>query len=282
MVLLTMTASIVEALKSSESLDLEVELQADADSAVGPDLQDPSLENPAVGNPINHGQIIDIWKSLRGKGHADYSLEQLLRGSTIYVPPPPPKAEQTNEYKALMARLRREKEERSYERMIQKAPARETFAQRFPMAPMAHSFAEVNKPSKESDWGVDDIEYGDVQKQVTLLVNFLVSVVGCGAALWRVAQWWPVTARLFLSLGGAIVVAIVEVAVYSAYTWRMSEGDNKANRKKEVKEILQTWVVGEKEKDPNTSEPMVIPSAEQSMRESKPEPSLRKRLKGPV
>ncbi|KAI1260239.1 endoplasmic reticulum-based factor for assembly of V-ATPase-domain-containing protein [Xylariaceae sp. FL1019] len=278
MVLLRMTASVVEAIMISKSTNVEVEPPADVNSAVAPDLRDPSLENPAVGKPISHGQIVDVWKRLGEKGKTDYSLEQLLRGSTIYVPPPPPKAEPTNEYKALMARLRREEEERSYERMTQKVPTRETFAQRFPMAPMAHSFAEVNKPSKDSDWGVDDIEYGDVQKQVTLLINFLVSVVGCGAALWKAAQWWPVTARLFLSLGGAIVVAIVEVAVYSAYTWRMAEGENKEKKKEEVKEILQTWVVGEKDRDSKTQEAMVIPSAEQSMHV--PEPSLRRRLKG--
>jgi len=146
-----------------------------------------------------------------------------------------------------MARLRREEEERSYERMLRKPPTRESFAERFPLAPIAHSFAEVNKPSKMSDVGVDDIEYGDVQKQMTLILNFLVSVFGCGIALWKAAQWWPVSTRLFLSLGGAIVVAITEVAVYSAYTWRMSEGEKKEIRKKEIREVVKTWVVGEED-----------------------------------
>jgi hypothetical protein len=123
---------------------------------------------------------------------------------------------------------------------------------------MAHSFAEVNKPSKLSDVGVDDIEFGDVQKQMTLIVNFLVSVFGCGVALWKLAQYWPVSSRLFLSLGGAIVVAITEVAVYSAYTWRMSEGEKKAGKAKEVREIVQTWVVGEEDDKPKLQEPMPL------------------------
>lgn len=145
-----------------------------------------------------------------------------------------------------MARLRREEEERSYERMTQKnAPTRESFAQRFPSAPMASAFAEVNRPSKESDLGDDfAVEYGDVQKQVTLIFNFLVSIIGCGVALWLAARWWSTPARLFLSLGGSIVVAVAEVAVYSAYSWRMAEGEKKEKKKKEVKEVMQTWVVG--------------------------------------
>lgn len=144
-----------------------------------------------------------------------------------------------------MARLRREEEERSYERMLRKTPARESFAERFPLAPMAHAFAEVNKSSKKSDMGDEDIEFGDVQRQVTLIINFLLSVFGCGAALWKLAQWWPVSTRLFLSLGGALLVGITEVAVYSAYTWRMSQGEKKQTKMKEVQEIVQTWVVGD-------------------------------------
>lgn len=54
---------------------------------------EPNLDTPAVGDPISHGQIIDLWKSLRSDGHRDYTLENLLRGARVYVPPPPPKAE---------------------------------------------------------------------------------------------------------------------------------------------------------------------------------------------
>ncbi|KAI1331553.1 endoplasmic reticulum-based factor for assembly of V-ATPase-domain-containing protein [Xylariaceae sp. FL0255] len=248
MVLLTMTTPLVEAIMISRNL---------LDKSETHEPSDPSLEDPAVGKPISHGQILDTWRTLRTNGHEKLRLEGLLRGTTVYTPPPPPKPEPTDEYKALMARLRREEEERSYERMIQKAPMQETFAQRFPNASMAHSFSEVNKPSKASDLGDDNIEYGDVQKQVTLLINFLVSIVGCGAALWKATQWWPVSTRLFLSLGGAIAVAITEVVVYSAFSWRMSEGGVKELKKKDAKEIIQTWVVGE---DAVPQEPTLIPS----------------------
>ncbi|KAI1432969.1 endoplasmic reticulum-based factor for assembly of V-ATPase-domain-containing protein [Xylaria sp. CBS 124048] len=246
MVLLTMTPPIVEALlllrESSDAHD-----RTDDTASKDAEVEEPSTKNPSVGDPISHGQIIDTWKMLKARGHVRFRLEDMLRGATVYVPPPPPKPEPTDEYKALMARLRREEEERSYERMLRKAPQRESFAERFPLAPMAHSFAEVNKPSGLSDMGDDDAEFGDIQKQVTLIINFMVSVFGCGAALWKLAQWWPVSTRLFLSLGGAILVAITEVAVYSAYSWRMSQGEKKQAKMKEVKEVVKTWVIGEEE-----------------------------------
>ena len=58
---------------------------------------EPSLESPAIGRPISHGQIIDIYKSLSNV-HSDiespaekpYHLDDLLRGAQIYVPPPKP------------------------------------------------------------------------------------------------------------------------------------------------------------------------------------------------
>lgn len=174
-----------------------------------------------------------------------------------------------------MARLRREEEERSYERMLKAPPSRETFAQRFPMAPMtmADSFAEANKPTSKADLGPDEISHGEIQKQVTLIINFLISIVGCAAAFWITAQWWSTTARLFVTLFGTIVVALCEVAVYSAYSWRMEEGEKKQRNMKEVKHIVQTWIIGEDEKPKEGFEPVLI-----GPREDDPDAGLRKRI----
>ncbi|KAI1505190.1 endoplasmic reticulum-based factor for assembly of V-ATPase-domain-containing protein [Biscogniauxia marginata] len=275
MVLLTMTPFIVEALETLLDSTLS-EVSQDDDSRT--DTKEPSLKDPAVGKPISHAQIIDTWKQLKGQDRNEIKLEGLLCGATIYTPPPPPKPEPTDEYKQLMARLRREEEERSYERMLKKTPARESFTERFPYAPMAHSFAEVNKPSKAADIGGDDIEYGDVQKQVTLIMNFLVSIIGCGAALWKAAEWWTPSARIFLSLGGSIVVAIAEVAVYSAYTWRMAEGERKEGQKKEVKQIVHTWVIREEDEKKDAGEPPEVLQQDAPEQET----NLRRRLKVPT
>lgn len=178
-----------------------------------------------------------------------------------------------------MARLRREEEERSYERMLSGQPTRETFAQRFPMAPMtiADSFAEANRPTRQSDMGEEQISHGEIQKQVTLIANFLVSIAGCAAAFWICAQWWSTTARLFVTLFGTIVVAVCEVAVYSAYSWRMEEGDRKQRSVKEVKEIVQTWVVGDGEDQKEGYEPQLIQPKDHDPNIG---PGLRKRAAG--
>ncbi|KXJ90276.1 endoplasmic reticulum-based factor for assembly of V-ATPase-domain-containing protein [Microdochium bolleyi] len=246
MVLLTMTASVVEALQITNIATLTATKDTSDEAS-----REPTLSSPAVGNPISHGQIISLHNHLRPTDKDRFTLESLLRGASVYVPPPPPKAEPTEEYKALMARLRRDEEERTYERLIQKPGAtRETFSHRFPGASMgtAHAFAEINRPRKADDID-DDFEFGDAQRQVTLIFNFLVSIFGVGGALWMLAKWWSTPARLFLALGGSIVVAIAEVIVYSLFNWRMIEGGRREKRKKEEKEILSTWVIGGQDED---------------------------------
>jgi hypothetical protein len=177
-----------------------------------------------------------------------------------------------------MARLRRDEEERSYERMLKAPPNRETFAQRFPTSPMslADSFAEANKPVRQSDMGDDGIAQAEVQQQVTLIFNFLISIIGCAAAIWIAAQWWSTTARLFLTLGGSIIVAVAEVAVYSAYSWRMAEGDRKQRGTKEVKEIMKTWVIGEDNSTKEGYEPVLIQAKDPDT-----DTNLRKRVVAP-
>jgi hypothetical protein len=54
---------------------------------------EPSLLSPRLGNPISHGQVIDLSMQLREAGSEPYRLEDLLRGSKIYIGPPPPKSE---------------------------------------------------------------------------------------------------------------------------------------------------------------------------------------------
>lgn len=249
-----MTPSIVEGLKLSPRKTIH------SDS-------EPSLEEPASGNPISHSQIIDLWNRVKDSEEAaPRSLESLLRGCKVYVAPPPPKAEpvsftlqitpgrqgananhvtlQTAEYKALMARLRREEEARSYERMVN-SPHVESFFERYPHA-SARAFAAVNKPTSYTDTGDDDgITYNDVHRQLLLIMNFLVSILGVAGVIWVAARWWSLPARLFLTMGGAAVVGVAEVAVYSIYVWKMGDAKQRQEAVSEVKEVIGTWVVGE-------------------------------------
>lgn len=146
-----------------------------------------------------------------------------------------------------MARLRREEEEKSYNRMTNPPPV-ETFYQRYPHA-SARAFAMVNQPTSKADIGDDDVTYNDIHRQVILLFNFMVSIFGVAGTLWVAARWWSLPARLLLTMGGAVVVAIAEVAVYSIYVWKMGDAKGKQEAVKEVKEVVETWVVGDKEKE---------------------------------
>ena len=141
-----------------------------------------------------------------------------------------------------MARLRREEDERSYQRMTNPAPPMETFSQRFPMSSAAHAFASAQQPLKgEED---DEVTYSDVDRQIALIFNVLISIVACAAAIWIAAKWWSTPARLALSFSGSLLVGVAEVVVYMGYVRRVGEAKGKEKGIKEVKEIMRTWVIG--------------------------------------
>lgn len=89
-----MTLSIVEGLQKFEQ-PMESRRSDGSEAETSPENKtaEPSLENPEVGKPISHGQVVDLWKQLQAAGHSTYTLEQLLRGANVYIPPPPPKPE---------------------------------------------------------------------------------------------------------------------------------------------------------------------------------------------
>lgn len=84
MVLLTMTIAIVEAIEARDKLASSQNPEQDGE---------PSLEAPQADKPISHGQIVQLWSDLKDHDASKYSLESLLRGSKVYIPPPPPKPE---------------------------------------------------------------------------------------------------------------------------------------------------------------------------------------------
>jgi TMEM199 family protein len=91
MVLLTMTPSIVEAIHIQKSSDSLLQEKPQLREGEGESEGEPSLEGPRVGNPISHSQIVDLWRVLKAVGRTGFSLEKLLEGSKVYIPPTPPK-----------------------------------------------------------------------------------------------------------------------------------------------------------------------------------------------
>lgn len=156
------------------------------------------------------------------------------------MPPPTLIIPKTSEYKSLMARLRREEETQAYERMINPPLPIETFQQRFPGAASPRLFS----PS-QADIGEDEeTTYADINRQMALIINVLVSIVACSVAIWLAARHWSTPSRLGLSMGGSGMVGVAEVAVYAGYIRRLKEAREKGKKQIEIKEIVKTWVIG--------------------------------------
>ncbi len=140
-----------------------------------------------------------------------------------------------------MASLRREEEARAYERMINPPTPAETFAQRFPASQNAKLFPTQTQPGTDDD---DEITYADINRQMALIINILVSIVACSVAIWMASSHWTTPKRLGLSMGGSGLIGLGEVVVYTGYLRRLKEAREKGKKHLEVKEILTTWVIG--------------------------------------
>ncbi|MCJ1253995.1 hypothetical protein MMC24_001809 [Lignoscripta atroalba] len=246
MVRLPMTHAIVKAIEVCSDLPSDGASPDDVDG-------DPSLLDPAIGMPISHGQVISLYKRLRNyyEDEADtlsvlkvaptYHLDDLLRGSKIYIEPSKPKPEPSPEYKSLMARLRKEEEARAYERMINPPLPTETYTHRFPASQHVTLFSGTSQPNSEED---DEITYADINRQMALIINIMISIVACSVAIWMASSHWTTPKRLGLSMGGSGMIGVAEVVVYAGYLRRLRDAKEKGKKEVETKEIIKTWVIG--------------------------------------
>nr|POE75781.1 hypothetical protein CFP56_67800 [Quercus suber] len=220
--------------------------------------------NIAVGDPVDHHRLIEASRYLINRDRNDetaskWRLDGLLRGAVIYKSPPPSRPEpvslfslflarshvdisQTPQYKALMQKLRQQEEQRQYERMINPLPPVETFKQRFPNSPYDFDPATSHGQSATYDV-VDEVTYADVNRQMILIINVLVSIVACSIAIWIAARRWSVPQRLALSLSGSSVVAIAEVAIYLGYIKRIEDAKAIEAKVVEQKQVVESWVI---------------------------------------
>ena len=157
-----------------------------------------------------------------------------------------------------MARLRKEEEARQYERMINPPLQAETFSQRFPHSSATQLFEGSTEPGSVED---DEMTYADINRQMALIINILISIVACSAAIWIAAKHWSTPKRLGLSMGGSGMVAVAEIVVYAGYIRRLKEAKEKSKKVKEVKEVVKTWVIGGQKSEHESQNPeSAIPS----------------------
>jgi len=145
-----------------------------------------------------------------------------------------------------MARLREEEERRAYDRMVNPPPPVETFAQRFPGTSTYGAAAVTKSPVSNEE---DDVTYEDVNRQITLIINVLVTIIASSVTIWMAARYWATPARLALSMGCSILIAAAEVAIYLGYIRRIKGAKTEEQRRKEAKEIVNTWVIDGKKQN---------------------------------
>jgi len=92
----------------------------------------------------------------------------------------------------------------------------------------------------------DEMTYSDVNRQMTLIFNVIVTIVACGVSIWLIARHFSAPTRLALSMGGALIVGVAEVVIYAGYIRRLGEAKTKEKKTKEVKSISETWATGSK------------------------------------
>lgn len=131
--------------------------------------------------------------------------------------------------------------------MINPPAAIQTFAQKYPGA-STYGAAAVTKSPVNTD--EDDVSYEDVNRQITLIINVLVTIIASSVTIWMAARWWPTPARLALSMGCSLLIAAAEVAIYMGYIRRIKGAKTEEQRRKEAKEIVDTWIIDGKKQTP--------------------------------
>ncbi|RAK92419.1 hypothetical protein BO79DRAFT_243373 [Aspergillus costaricaensis CBS 115574] len=270
MVLLTTTPSILSAIKALPPTSRH-------------DFSLPDTLN--LEDPISHDQLIKIARYFRQQDtttttttstNTDRSktLNSLLRGTKVYVPPPPKKPEPSPEYLALKARLLAAAETDAYNRMTSTSsftssgffpPSSRTPASTKPSiftssTPTLEALHNKHNPNNDDDNDTDPLTPG-------LVLNIFLSVLITGfsvywalrsfrspemlvstvAGVWRgkgTGQGVSESVKVLVSLGAAVVVGVAEVMIYAIYLRKVEVARGRERRVKERKVVVGSERVG--------------------------------------
>ncbi|XRM38176.1 hypothetical protein ABZX51_001609 [Aspergillus tubingensis] len=267
MVLLTTTPSILSAIEALPPTSRH-------------DISLPDTLN--LEDPISHDQLIKIARYFRQKPTTDSSssidrsktLNSLLRGTKVYVPPPPKKPEPSPEYLALKARLLAAAETDAYNRMTSTSsftssgffpPSSRTPASTKPSiftssTPTLEALHNKHNPNNDDDNETDPLTPG-------LVLNIFLSVLITGFSVYwalrsfrspemlvsTVARVWSgkgtgqgvsESVKVLVSLGAAVVVGVAEVMIYAIYLRKVEVARGRERRVKERKVVVGSERVG--------------------------------------
>ncbi|KAL1975517.1 hypothetical protein VTN31DRAFT_3909 [Thermomyces dupontii] len=214
--------------------------------------EDLGLPTVSVGAPISHDDLIALARYYRNTAEADgernpYTLDTLLRGTSVYVPPPPPKPEPTPEYLERKKYLQSLLDEQAYKRLLSPSSAPE----------QPNIFSSLEDIAEDSPDPITP----------SVVINILLSVVLCAFAIfWALRHYQtpsflqlssPLPSKdrqlpavgtsainnkdpvfVLISLFVGLLVGVAEVVVYASYLRKMRTAKEKESRFKEIKQVI--------------------------------------------
>ncbi|CAI7647425.1 unnamed protein product [Penicillium bialowiezense] len=211
----------------------------------------PTLE---LQGPIAHEQLIRLAKHLQNdteykaqNSHKPTILSSLLRGTKVYVPPPPKKPEPSAEYLASKARLLAASEQESYSRLLD------------PSYRPGPEHADPYSSPYTSDGSAEEDTL-----TLSLVSSIFISVLVTGFAVYGaltkfsapeiVAQWFASSGdvtelqrqgageavRVLFAIFSAISVAVAESFLYFTYLGKVESAKAKERKRKEKKVFIGT------------------------------------------
>ncbi|KAE8144041.1 endoplasmic reticulum-based factor for assembly of V-ATPase-domain-containing protein [Aspergillus pseudotamarii] len=228
------------------------------------DLDLPS--NPSLDSPITHDQLIRLSRYFRAENATSNaetrSLNSLLHGTKVYVPPPPPKPEPSPEYLALKARLLAAYETDTYNQMT--ASSNTTNGPSPIFTSSTPTVSALHEDDAHSD--ADTLTPG-------LVLNIFLSVVITGFSVYwaltsfstpellteAVSSVWDQNhgskrgggvseaVKVLVSFGAAVGVGVAEVAIYAIYLGKVERARKKERGVKERKVVVGREVLGRRD-----------------------------------
>ncbi|KAE8356566.1 endoplasmic reticulum-based factor for assembly of V-ATPase-domain-containing protein [Aspergillus coremiiformis] len=202
-------------------------------------LPDPTPEHPI----ITHDQLIRLSHYIRNtkaRPNPKQTLNALLHGTTLYIPPPPKKPPPSPEYLALKARLLAAYEKDAYIQMTTTSSSTQTIHRPEPI--FSSSTPTVSAVHEGAEQDVDTLT-------PSLVLNIFLSVVITGFSVYGALRSFATggiseAARVLVSFGAAVGVAVAEVAIYAIYLGKVDRARKKERGIRERKVVVGTEALG--------------------------------------